>query len=343
MRSAFFMLLAANLVFMAWAGWIDRPAEARVVESATRLPRLWFAGETPGDDATGGANQPRSGSAASRESNRQDQIPAAAPRAKNQTSSPTGASGTATPPGVPTSSQRAAETARAPARTTSASPAARTSLSANTGASGSASSSKATGGNAQGASSNRDASPTQLAAALRQAAEASGQSFATSVRSASAAARCLTVGPFKDVARSGRAVSILRERGFTPKQRTENGDAWAGYWVYIGGLKSEAEQADILRKLEANGIMDAHSMPNTGDGLQVSVGLFSDRGGADRRSRSVQRLGLKADIMEKSQAGTLYWVDLNPDGSKQPVPTEGLIALEETGTRLEMKTCPRGA
>jgi hypothetical protein len=153
----------------------------------------------------------------------------------------------------------------------------------------------------------------------------------------------LTVGPFKDVSRSGRAISLLRESGFTPKQRTENGDAWAGYWVYIGGLKSEAEQADILRKLEANGIMDAHSMPNTGDGLQVSVGLFSDRGGADRRSRSVQRLGLKADIMEKSQTGTLYWVDLNPDGSKQPVPTEGLIALEETGTRLEMKTCPRGA
>jgi hypothetical protein len=153
----------------------------------------------------------------------------------------------------------------------------------------------------------------------------------------------LTVGPFKDVARSGRAISLLRERGFTPKQRAEDGAAWAGYWVYIGQLKSEAEQADILRKLEANGIMDAHSMPNTGDGLQVSVGLFSDRGGADRRSRSVQRLGLKADIMEKSQTGTLYWVDLNPDGSKQPVPTEGLIALEETGTRLEMKTCPRGA
>jgi hypothetical protein len=136
---------------------------------------------------------------------------------------------------------------------------------------------------------------------------------------------------------------LLRENGFTPKQRTENGNSWAGYWVYIGGLKTEAEQADILRKLEGNGIMDAHSMPDTGDGLQVSVGLFSDRGGADRRSRSVQRLGLKADIMEKKQTGTLYWVDLNPDGSKQPVPTENLIALEEAGTRLEMKTCPRGA
>jgi cell division septation protein DedD len=191
--------------------------------------------------------------------------------------------------------------------------------------------------------SGQDATPAQLAAALRQASEANSQPFATSVRSASAAARCLTVGPFKDVSRSGRAVSLLRASGFTPKQRTENGDSWAGYWVYVGGLKSEAEQADILRKLEGNGIMDAHSMPDTGDGLQVSVGLFSDRGGADRRSRSVQRLGLKADIMEKKQTGTMYWVDLNPDGSKQPVPTENLIALEETGTRLEMKTCPRGA
>jgi hypothetical protein len=136
---------------------------------------------------------------------------------------------------------------------------------------------------------------------------------------------------------------LLRERGFAPKQRAENGDAWAGYWVYVPNLKSEAEQAETLRKLEAAGVMDAHSMPDSGGGLQVSVGLFSDRGGADRRARSVQRLGLKADIMEKSQAGTLYWVDLNPDGSKQAVPTEGLLALEEAGTRLEMKVCPRGA
>jgi cell division septation protein DedD len=195
----------------------------------------------------------------------------------------------------------------------------------------------------QASTQSRDASPAQLAAALRQASEDSGQSFATSVRSASAAAQCLTVGPFKDVARSSRAISLLRERGFTPKQRAENGASWAGYWVYVGGLKTEAEQAEVLRKLEANGIMDAHSMPDAGEGFQVSVGLFSDRGGANRRSNSVKRLGLNADIMEKSQTGTLYWVDLNPEGSKQAVPTESLIALEETGTRLEMKTCPRGA
>jgi hypothetical protein len=143
------------------------------------------------------------------------------------------------------------------------------------------------------------------------------------------------------VERSERAASLLRERGFTPKQRTASGDAWAGYWVYIGDLKSEAEQADTLRKLEGAGILDAHSMPDTGEGLQVSVGLFSDRGGADRRLRSVNRLGLTAAIMEKSQTGTLYWVDLNPDASRQPVPTEGLLALEETGTRLELKVCPR--
>jgi hypothetical protein len=45
--------------------------------------------------------------------------------------------------------------------------------------------------------------------------------------------------------------------------------------------------------------------------------------------------------MEKSQMGTLYWVDLNPNTSPQPVPTEGLLALEETGSRLELKVCPR--
>jgi len=335
MRSAFFMLFAANLAFMAWAGWIDRPAEARVVESATRLPRLWFAGETPGAERSGGSEIGSSGAAQPREpaAQRNGTSPQTRNSAPPANGRPVGASGTT----------RAPEPARSESRATggSATGGGANPRSGRTAAprttNGAASSSGTTSSAAQ-----REGTPTQLAAALRQALPLNGQSFATAIRPGTGA-RCLTVGPFKDVARSDRAISLLRDRGFDPLQRTESGSAWAGYWVYVGDLKSEAEQAEVLRKLEAAGIMDAHSMPDTGSGLQVSVGLFSDRGGADRRQRSVERMGLSAAIMEKNQNGTLYWVDLNPDSSRQPVPTEGLIALEESGSRLEMKVCPRGA
>jgi len=337
MRSAFFMLLAANLAFMAWAGWIDRPAEARVVESATRLPRLWFAGETPGaeradrsETSSNGTTQPRKAAAQRNGAGPQtrNSAPPANERPVNASgatrtpeparSEPRATSGSATGGGA---NPRSGRTTAPPTRTT------------NSAASGSGTTSSA---------AQREATPTQLAAALRQALPLNGRSFATAVRPGTGA-RCLTVGPFKDVSRSDRAISLLRDRGFEPSPRTESGSAWAGYWVYVGDLKSEAEQAEVLRKLEAAGIMDAHSMPDTGSGLQVSVGLFSDRGGADRRQRSVERMGLSAAMMEKNQNGTLYWVDLNPDSSRQPVPTEGLIALEEAGSRLEMKVCPRGA
>src|ERR1700733_4489341 len=57
------------------------------------------------------------------------------------------------------------------------------------------------------------------------------------------AKRCVSVGPFNDPAQETRAASLLQERGFTPQQRAEEGDVRDGYWVYLGGLKSAADEA----------------------------------------------------------------------------------------------------
>jgi hypothetical protein len=39
-RAAFFVLLFANLVFLAWAGWVDSPQQAKTSDATARLPRL---------------------------------------------------------------------------------------------------------------------------------------------------------------------------------------------------------------------------------------------------------------------------------------------------------------
>lgn len=288
MRNLFFILIALNLAFMAWAGWIDRPASA--VESTTKnLPRLRLAGE----NSTG-------------------------PGALNP--SPTDPVRTAEPVAQPPAKQPAKPPVQKP-RTTSAPITSSLQTDARTQAAAVEART-----NAARAADTRSA-PTRIASV---GAPATG------------AQRCLTIGPFKDVSRSGRAATLLRERGFIPRPRMQT-ESWAGYWVYVGGLTSEMEQANVVRQLEGAGISDAHAMPLPTDGTQaqVSVGLFSDKDGADRRARSVRRLGLAADISERNQTGTWYWVDLNLDSSTQPVPTEGLLALEEAGSRLEMKACPR--
>jgi hypothetical protein len=56
-RIAFFLLLFANLVFLAWAEWIDVPQPAASNDLYTKLPRLKLVGEEPSHN-----NRPSSGS-----------------------------------------------------------------------------------------------------------------------------------------------------------------------------------------------------------------------------------------------------------------------------------------
>jgi hypothetical protein len=156
------------------------------------------------------------------------------------------------------------------------------------------------------------------------------------------ARRCVSLGPFADLTRAARAASILRERGFDPSQRAEEGDTWAGYWVYVGGLETPADETRVLRNLDRAGIKDAHIMPPASDGRRISVGLFSERAGADRRARAVKKLGLEPEITERRQAGTVYWVDLHLGTSDRAVPTDGLLSADE-GSRIEVRVCPSTA
>jgi hypothetical protein len=184
----------------------------------------------------------------------------------------------------------------------------------------------------------------ELASEAKKTADATpgGEVTATRTAAAADAQRCVSLGPFADLARAARAASILRERGFDSSQRAEEGDTWAGYWVYVGGLETPADETRVLRNLDRAGIKDAHIMPPTTEGRRISVGLFSERAGADRRARAVKRLGLEPEITERRQAGTAYWVDLHLGTSDRAVPTDGLLTSDE-GSRIEVRVCPSSA
>lgn len=180
-----------------------------------------------------------------------------------------------------------------------------------------------------------------LSAAPPSAAPNSGAMPGTQVPQAAglnSGSRCITVGPFADPARAREAADILRERGFSPRQRTEQGSP-QGFWVFVGGFKSATDETSVIQRLERNGIADAKAMP-AADGIRrVSVGLFNAREGADRRARVVRRLGLDAQV-EARGTEAAQWIDLDLASSAQSLPAEGLLSLEENGSRLEIKECP---
>lgn len=239
-RVAFFVLLFVNLVFMAWAGWVDTPRQARTTDANARLPKLKLVSE----------------------------VPAAA----SQQGTQSGGGGAV----------------RKMALTTAGSP------------------------------------PAPAVAAAVPAV----------------VTRCVSVGPFNDIATAAKAAGSLQTRGFVSQQRAAPGEIWDGYWVYIGGVADVATADRIFKTLDRSGIKDAHLMPDTSDTQRMSVGLFSDRDRAERRAKAIQKLGLKAEIGDHQQAGTVYWLDLSLKASDQAVPVADLLSADSGNSHLSVEACP---
>ena len=231
MRALFFLLVFANLAFLAWAEWVDAPQPAPANEAYAKLPRLKLVNELPDSDA-----RPSSGNGNARKTALE-----VAPQ---------------TPP---------------------------------------------------------------------------------------ATSRCLSVGPFDDQPSATRGASQLREKGLAPRQRVEKGEISKGFWVYIGGLKTDSDVSEVLRTLEQSHVEDAHLMSDTGDVHQVSVGLFSERDRADRRAESVQKLGLHPEVAERKLPATLFWMDVDlPPGAVSPTAQE-MVAAGGAASRAEVVPCPTEA
>jgi len=115
---------------------------------------------------------------------------------------------------------------------------------------------------------------------------------------------------------------------------------WEGFWVYVDGLKSAADEAKVVKTLERAGISDALAMPDSDAGRRVSVGLFTEKARAEKRASAVKRLGYTTEIVERKQPGTVYWVDLQLGANDRTVSTEGLLSDEDAGGHLEIRVCP---
>jgi hypothetical protein len=173
-----------------------------------------------------------------------------------------------------------------------------------------------------------------------EARPSSGNARKTALQVAPEAARCVSIGPFDDQDSATRGATNLREKGLTPRQRVEKGEISKGFWVYIGGLKTDADVAKVLRTLEQSHVEDAHVMPDSGDAHQVSVGLFSERDRADRRAESVQKLGLQPEVAERKLPATVFWMDVDlPPGTVTPA-SQDLAAGGDSSSHIEVTPCP---
>jgi hypothetical protein len=180
------------------------------------------------------------------------------------------------------------------------------------------------GGLAAGASGGNVATPD----------DAGGAGLLTNVK------RCISVGPFRDMAETAHAASTLRSGGYDPRQRVADGEVWAGVWVYLP-LPAARDAVDkMLAKLKAGGIDDALEMPGPNDGPVVSLGLFSEQKRAQTRIAQAQTLGFNPGIADRKRNGNVYWIDIDLKPTDSLLNPSDLQGENGRIVRLEVKGCP---
>lgn len=153
--------------------------------------------------------------------------------------------------------------------------------------------------------------------------------------------RCVSVGPFRELAQAAGAAATLRSGGYEPSQRADEGEIWVGYWVYIAGIPSREEAGAIVDTLRQNGITDSYVIAESGSGSLVSLGVFSEIARAGGRRDEARRLGYDPVITDRTRRGTVYWVDVMLEDQQ----TLDFDLLQSPGRilRLEQRPCQRGA
>ncbi len=128
--------------------------------------------------------------------------------------------------------------------------------------------------------------------------------------------RCVSLGPFRELAEAASAAASLKNGGLDPQQRVAEGDIWVGYWVHIDNLASRDEADQVLETLRSQGVSDSYIVQGD-DGNLISLGVFSEIKRAGRRRQEVRDLGFDPIVTDRSRRGTVYWVDVvltDPDG-----------------------------
>ena len=159
--------------------------------------------------------------------------------------------------------------------------------------------------------------------------------------------QCISVGPFQDLTSAAQASATLKSAGRESRQRLEQGQLWFGYRVTVPGFAKREDAERAVARLKQNGIADVYISLSTADAESahvVSVGVFQEAEGAQRRLAETKNLGLAAQISDHTRAGSVYWVDVDLAASEPNSVTNfdfsSLGAQPGKILRLEQRACP---
>jgi hypothetical protein len=172
--------------------------------------------------------------------------------------------------------------------------------------------------------------PLQLVASATPAADAPASADPR-------ASRCASLGPLGAGAESAALKTALQARDVQARERQMTAQETEGYWVYIDKLATTQERANALQRLHRAGVRDAAALAESG---QVSVGLFSEQAGADKRAAAVRAAGFEPVIEVRAHSVEQYWLDVNLPGDVPLPAVAALVAGLNLSSKPQWGACP---
>lgn len=147
--------------------------------------------------------------------------------------------------------------------------------------------------------------------------------------------QCHALGPFGTRRAALAAVDQLTARQVDAQVR-EISAVEPRYWVYLPPFVSRSAAFAGEQALRAKGIEDIQVLAGNGVENGISLGLYRDKGSAERRIRQIRALGYapKMDVLQRSQVS--YWVEAPAHAAREPSWAQ---AIREPGIRLELRAC----
>lgn len=121
---------------------------------------------------------------------------------------------------------------------------------------------------------------------------------------------CVSIGPFRDDDEASGALADYEADGMRGALRPTRGDVFVGHWVQIRNLPDRAAANQMLATLKEGGLDEAYIVQTEDEGIKISIGLFSDLGGAERVELQAKSMGLPAEITARTREQDVFFVDL---------------------------------
>jgi SPOR domain len=147
---------------------------------------------------------------------------------------------------------------------------------------------------------------------------------------------CRSVGPFATQADMRAALNALTPLVSRIQYREANATETRGYWVYLPPMGSREQALGIARQLSAKGVRDYYVVTAGDQQNTISLGLFRDKGNADKRRSEVAALGFEPELVTRTEELPVYWVDFATD-PQHPVDWRTRVAGRDL--REEAVTC----